>query len=251
MATTSHGLIYPDASQMGEDADVPAALEDLATSADTALTGLDADIATVAASAVPIGAIIAYGGVGAPTNWWICDGSLHGSPALEAVLGSPNAPDLRDRFVVGAGNTYARGDTGGAAAVTLTAAQSGLPAHAHTASAAAEAAHTHAVNPPSTTTSSDSHSHTLSVRDGVSTSGDGPYVDTTPDPGGAARTLTDSGTNTDTHSHTVDVASFTSGAGSSHGHVVTVNAATAAAATASHENRPPYYALVYIIKKAA
>lgn len=250
MATTSHGIVYVDASQMGEAADVPAALTDLATSTDTALTTIDVAIATVAASAIPIGSIVAFGGVAAPAGWHLCDGSLHGSSALEAVIGSPNVPDLRDRFIVGAGTTYSRGDTGGAASVTLTAAQSGLPAHTHTASAAAEAAHTHAVNPPATTTSSDSHSHTLSVRDGVSTSGDGPYVDTTPEAGGAARTLADSATSSDTHSHTVDIASFTSGAGSSHGHTITVNAATSAAASTSHENRPPYWALVYIIKKA-
>ena len=38
-------------------------------------------------------------------------------------------PDLRDRFIVGAGNNYSRGDTGGADSVTLTTAQ--MPQHNH------------------------------------------------------------------------------------------------------------------------
>lgn len=53
-----------------------------------------------------------------PTGWQLCNGSS-------------GSPDLRDRFIVGAGTTYSIGNTGGEAAVTLTAAQSGLPAHAH------------------------------------------------------------------------------------------------------------------------
>lgn len=38
---------------------------------------------------------------------------------------------LKDRFLLGAGDTYTAGNTGGASTVTLTAAQSGLPSHSH------------------------------------------------------------------------------------------------------------------------
>lgn len=38
---------------------------------------------------------------------------------------------LKDRFLLGSGDTYANGSTGGAATVTLTSAQSGVPAHSH------------------------------------------------------------------------------------------------------------------------
>lgn len=50
-----------------------------------------------------------------PSGWVICDGNN-------------NTPDLRDRFIVGAGNTYSKGDTGGA----TTHLHSGSPAdHGH------------------------------------------------------------------------------------------------------------------------
>ena len=54
-----------------------------------------------------------------PTGWVLCDGNN-------------NTPDLRNRFVVGAGTggNYSPGDTGGANSVTLTLDQ--IPAHTHT-----------------------------------------------------------------------------------------------------------------------
>ena len=56
-----------------------------------------------------------------PPNWALCNG--------QTVAGVAT-PDLRDRFVAGAGGVYAPGDTGGSAQVTLTADQ--MPAHNHT-----------------------------------------------------------------------------------------------------------------------
>ena len=61
-----------------------------------------------------------YGSVGSiPSGWVLCDGNN-------------STPDLRNRFVVGAGTggSYSPGDTGGANSVTLTVAQ--IPAHTHT-----------------------------------------------------------------------------------------------------------------------
>ena len=54
-----------------------------------------------------------------PNGWVLCDGNN-------------STPDLRNRFVVGAGTggNYSPGDTGGANSVTLTVAQ--IPAHTHT-----------------------------------------------------------------------------------------------------------------------
>ena len=40
---------------------------------------------------------------------------------------------IEDRFLLAAGSTYTSGNTGGAATVKLTAAQSGVPAHSHPA----------------------------------------------------------------------------------------------------------------------
>ncbi len=72
---------------------------------------------------IPIGGIIMWSGSVAsiPDGWALCDGGTHNSHAT---------PNLRDRFIVGAGSTYAVGATGGAAEVTLTVAQ--IPAHSHT-----------------------------------------------------------------------------------------------------------------------
>jgi len=49
---------------------------------------------------MPSGSIIMYNGDIAPSGWTLCDGTN-------------GAPDLRDRFIVGAGSAYSRGNTGG------------------------------------------------------------------------------------------------------------------------------------------
>ena len=68
--------------------------------------------------AVPVGTIILwYGEAGdVPDGWAVCDGDN-------------GTPDMRGRFLVGAGNRYSPGDAGGAASVTLIADQ--MPAHSH------------------------------------------------------------------------------------------------------------------------
>jgi len=106
---------------------------------------------------VPIGGIIIWSGaVGAiPANWQICDGTN-------------GTPDLRNRFVIGAGDTYAVDATGGSATKDLS--------HTHavgTLAAANESAHTHGIGSYAAANES-SHTH-----------GDGSYA-----------------TNNDSHSHT-------------------------------------------------
>lgn len=61
--------------------------------------------------------------VSIPTGWLICDGTN-------------STPDLRDRFVVGAGTTYAVNATGGSANAVV-------PSHTHTAT---DSGHTHGYN---------------------------------------------------------------------------------------------------------
>lgn len=77
---------------------------------------------------VPVGAIIMWAGseMDIPAGWVLCNGD-HGTP------------DLRNRFVVGAGVNHTRHDTGGNPAVSLEAKH--LPGHAHSPSPAGE--HTH------------------------------------------------------------------------------------------------------------
>lgn len=54
-----------------------------------------------------------------PTGWLLCNGSN-------------GTPDLRNRFIVGAGNSYSVGSTGGEATHKLTVAE--MPSHSHTVS---------------------------------------------------------------------------------------------------------------------
>ena len=57
-------------------------------------------------------------------------GNLNNIPDGFALCNGQNGtPDLRDRFLVGAGNSYVLGNTGGANIVTLTVVQ--MPSHAH------------------------------------------------------------------------------------------------------------------------
>ena len=70
------------------------------------------------AQAFTTGMIIMWSGAisNIPSGWVLCDGTN-------------NTPNLRDKFIVGAGNSYAVAATGGADSVTLTIAQ--MPNHSH------------------------------------------------------------------------------------------------------------------------
>jgi hypothetical protein len=78
---------------------------------------------------IPAGLISMWSGsIGSiPSGWYLCDGSN----------GTPN---LTDRFIIGAGSTYAVNGTGGATSVTLVTAN--MPAHTHTATVT-DPGHTH------------------------------------------------------------------------------------------------------------
>lgn len=64
--------------------------------------------------AVPIGGIIMWSGAVAdiPAGWHLCDGT-------------EGTPDLRNRFVIGAGSSYSPNATGGSSSI------SGVPSHSH------------------------------------------------------------------------------------------------------------------------
>lgn len=76
------------------------------------------------APAVPTGAILLWSGStgSIPSGWLLCDGTN-------------GTPDLRDRFIIGAGNNYAVNATGGSA-------DSVVVSHTHTASVT-DPGHTH------------------------------------------------------------------------------------------------------------
>jgi microcystin-dependent protein len=78
---------------------------------------------------IPAGLISMWSGsIGSiPSGWYLCDGSN----------GTPN---LTDRFIIGAGSTYAVNGTGGASSVTLVTAN--MPSHTHTVN---DSGHSHTV----------------------------------------------------------------------------------------------------------
>ncbi|MCT7948265.1 hypothetical protein NG798_00465 [Ancylothrix sp. C2] len=88
------------------------------TYVDTAQKAVETYVETVAKGVVLKGMILMWSGKGEeiPTGWVLCDGNN----------GTPN---LTDKFIVGAGNGYAVGATGGADSVTLTIAE--MPTHSH------------------------------------------------------------------------------------------------------------------------
>jgi microcystin-dependent protein len=144
-----------------------------------------------------------------PSGWVLCDGNN-------------STPNLSGKFVVGysaSDGDYDVDDTGGSATVTLTTAQ--LPAHNHTTSD-----HSHSFSG----SGSSSHTHTVGGTLNSGNRGMGYF-------GNMANGLG----NTTTSSATVNLTvSGTTG-----------NAAPTTANTGSgnaHENRPPFYALCYIMK---
>lgn len=152
-----------------------------------------------------------------PTGWLLCNGSN-------------NTPDLRDRFIVGAGSSYSVGDTGGEATHTLTVSE--MPSHNHSAtlslsglSTSSDGAHTHTVVRRTCSYSTNFGSC------GSNTAICSDYILTGSASGTANTTTSQSGR----HTHTI------SGSGS-----VTVNSNGSGSA---HENRPPYYALCFIMKQ--
>jgi microcystin-dependent protein len=156
---------------------------------------------------IPINGIIMWSGSveTIPSGWALCDGTS-------------GTPDLRERFIVGAGGDnpavagtvgYTPGTQGGLNEVILTSSQ--IPAHTHTATGIT----TTTVSPASVLTSLTTTSSSFST---------GVFGST------AITGITQNSSSTSaTSTTTITVANNTGGGG-------------------SHENRPPYYALAFIMR---
>ncbi len=165
----------------------------------------------------PIGTIQMWSGTipNIPLGWRLCDGNN----------GTPN---LINRFVVGAGGTYNVGDVGGLDAVQLTVAQ--MAEHSHNG----------------TTQNSGSHNHTISINQSGSHTHSGHVVQASGTwKGGGSNSSPNSTSNPGSvsssglHTHTANIAN--SGV---HNHAFTTDAV---GNNEAHENRPPYFALCYIM----
>jgi hypothetical protein len=179
----------------------------------------------------PVGLIAMWSGATVPTGWALCNGQ---TVARADGTGNITTPDLRDRFVVGSGGSYAVGNTGGAAFVGLTVDQ--LPSHGHAASSDTQGIHSHT----GSTGSVGDHQHTLPNLGSVQAGSDN----------GGASVPVSTGYGTSRYMSPTDPAGghnhpFNTDWGGNHQHNITVYPTGSGA---GHENRPPYYALALIMK---
>ena len=172
-----------------------------------------------------------------PAGWLLCDGG-------------GGRPDLRNRFVIGAGAGYNVDATGGAATVTLTTAN--LPAHSHTTpnhnhsysgsgTTGGGGSHDHGSN----TTGGGSHSHTYDHRALGSVHSYGDSNQTRPTNGTSSTNTGSVGDHTHSISSQGDHTHTFSWSGTTGNATPTTNNTGDGTA---HDNMPPWYALCYIIK---
>jgi len=152
---------------------------------------------------VPSGGIIMWSGTAVPEGWALCDGTQ-------------GAPDLRNRFVIGAGGSFSAGDEGGSATKNMSHSHAGA-SHTHSGPS-----HTHSV----------AHSHYVTrVNDGTALSESGHGLDNGAD--FAGKTM-----NGPTNS----------GAGGTNQTGAGGTGNTSVAGNTSQDIMPPYYALAFIMK---
>lgn len=193
---------------------------------------------------VPPGAILMWSGAtnSIPSGWALCDG---GTYSKADGSGNVTTPNLRDRFLVGAGSVYLVGATGGAlsntptitmsnASVTLTAAQ--IPAHTHTATVT-DPGHGHTTTDPG-----HAHSYTAGgAATGIVQGGATQAVSISTPAAGTTSGTSVTGVAVNTNTTGVSVTNSNTGGGEGHTHANT-------ATCSSVPTLPPYYALCFIYK---
>ncbi len=152
---------------------------------------------------------------------------------MQILLGG-TVPDLRDRFIIGAGNSYSRGATGGSKDATLV-------SHSHTINN-----HTHSTSISGTTSNKSLTGTIYKISECYNVAGSASGVFTKLNTGnspvtGSSSNSPTAGVNFDaSHDHTFS-GSGTSGNPSDRG-------TSTQGSSATNANLPPYYALIYIIK---
>ena len=156
--------------------------------------------------------ILWYGNTGnIPTGFVLCNGQN-------------GTPDLRDRFVVGAGSAYSPGNTGGSQNVTLSTSQ--LPSH------------NHSISVSGTTSNKSLTGDITKISECYNVAGGATGVFTKKGTGNSP--VTGASSNSPTAGVDFDA---------SHDHTFTASGTSGNQGSGSSiENRPPYYALCYIMK---
>ncbi len=211
----------------------------------------------------PVGSVTMFAGATPPTNWLLCQGQSLATTgtyaALFAIVGYAfggsganfNLPNFSGVFPTGAGGVNPLGKTGGAASVTLSAAQ--LPAHTHTIT---QVAHAHTATQPAHVHPDPGHTHGVNdsqhahgsnlVKQGAGTAGlaaGGPF------------TISGSG-NTDAAPTGISIQAATANLQAAGGDAVTVNATTPSGPTVTGSvgagavvpTVPPWLAINFIVR---
>lgn len=182
----------------------------------------------------PVGLIAMWSGTTLPAGWTLCNGV---AVARMDGTGNITPPDLRDRFIVGSGLSYSLGATGGVALQTV------VPPHTHNV---ADNGHVHGVV-------DSGHAHGVVDSGHIHGAAAGNFWATAP--GGSPVNFGGSGTTMYQESATsrvttgIGIAAGTTGIGISAGTTGIAIAGTGVnIATGATENRPPFFALAYIMK---
>jgi hypothetical protein len=202
--------------------------------------------ADVSVNSVLTGTIHMWGGSVAsiPPGYQLCNGAAALTSELQAITGA-TVPDLRDRFIVGAGSGYAVGATGGSANAVVVSHTHGV-SHNHGVSHTHGMSHTHGSGSLSGSTSNPgNHAHSYTRPNGR-TGVDGspnqanPFDDTT----GAAT----GGAGGHTHSVSISGSTGSSSISNTGSSSISNTGAASNGVSGTNANLPPYYALVYMIK---
>lgn len=219
-------------------------------------------------SSIPPGIITMWSGSSdaIPDGWALCNGEN-------------NTPDLRDKFIIGAGSEYQPGNIGGDKTKTLS--TNNLPSHSHSFSGSANSngSHTHSATlnlSGLTTASAGSHTHTATLdlsklktssagnhsheytapATGVGGSGYGDMtsstIDNTSSSGAHTHSISGTGSvsiqSSGAHTHTISGSgSATITSGGAHTHTLSGNIGNTGNGEA-FDIMPPYYALCFIMK---
>jgi microcystin-dependent protein len=195
--------------------------------------------ALASVNGVPSGTIVMWGGADTaiPVGWKLCDGTN-------------GTPDLRGKFIVGAGGAGGVAVQGTVGTNSHTVTSSQAPAHTHTGAVQSGGIHNHTILPhtlsiqeiPTHNHGGGAHQHTFDSGALVSTGDSGLGIT-----GGVTRYVSNSGNiiNSEGGSGGHDHGCATGG---THNHEMTVDSANAHTHTVTFDNRPAAVGLFYIQK---